>query len=227
MPRIDTRISRRTFTQLVGLGGITLAGSVFAGSMLAGCTNSRGARQGETSAADGSAGSSVEVTPSDALTDTPESSAKVLVAVFSWSGNTLKVAEYIHKNVESDFFRIEPAESYTTVYDDVLDVAQAEKNSDSRPALAAHVENLDDYAIVYLDFPVWWYQEPQIVRSFLDAHDLSGKEVRPFSTSGGSSNSQGLDNLRQLYPNVELGEGITFPGSSVDAHLDEVTEWIG
>lgn len=151
---------------------------------------------------------------------------RALVAVFSWSGNTFQVAERINQLVDSDLFRIEPAEPYTQDYNELLDVAQAEQDADARPALAATVEGWDGYDTVYLGYPVWWYEAPQIIKAFVEAHDFSGKVVYPFATSGGSDISGTLPEIQELCPGAEFREGITLDGDSVASQLDRVDEWL-
>lgn len=92
--------------------------------------------------------------------------------------------------------------------------------------MAATVETLADYGTIYLGYPVWWYDAPQIVKSFLDANDLSGKTVHPFSTSGGSSISITLDKLRAICLGMDLREGLTITGSSVESHMGDVDAWL-
>lgn len=209
-------LDRRDFVMLAAGAGASL----LAAGLLGGCSSPSAEEEAQPAPAP-----SPEPTPQQEA-PTPEA-AKTLVAVFSWSGNTLQVAERINHLVESDLFRIEPAEPYTQDYNELLDVAQAEQDADARPALAATVENWDDYGTVYLGYPVWWYEAPQIVKTFVEAHDFSGKVVIPFATSGGSSISGTLPKVQELCPGAEFREGITLDGNSVASQLDRVDEWLG
>lgn len=151
---------------------------------------------------------------------------KTLVAVFSWSGNTLQVAERINEQVESDLFRIEPAVPYTTSYDEVLDVAQAEQQSGALPEFVGDVQGWGQYDTIFLGYPVWWYDAPQIIKSFAAAHDFEGKTVVPFCTSGGSQLSTTLDSINEGCAGATIMDGITIPGGSVASRMGDVDAWL-
>lgn len=163
--------------------------------------------------------------------DAPSPAARpagaALVAVFSRTGHTLQAAEHIHELVESDFFRIDPAAAYPEDYDEMLETARREQDDDARPALANVVENWDDYDTVYLGHPIWWSHVPQIMKSFVEQHDLSGKTVIPFATSGGSSIAGALPDLEALCPAATFAEGLTLDGDAVETQLDRVEAWLG
>lgn len=216
------RLTRGDFMRLAALGGTAVA----TGGMLNACAGSRGSSSpADSSGSSQTTGQATEGGPGP----TPGSdttSGKALVAVFSQYGHTLAVANHINQKVTFDLFRIEPAEAYTSDYNSLLDVAKGEQDQDARPAMAATVETLADYGTIYLGYPVWWYDAPQIVKSFLDANDLSGKTVHPFSTSGGSNISITLDKLRAICPGMDLREGLTIPGSSVESHMGDVDAWL-
>ena len=116
--------------------------------------------------------------------------SNILVACFSATGNTWPLAQYAAEFLHADLFRIEAEIPYT---DDDLNYnnsacrANQEMNDDSsRPALAATVETMEQYDTVILAFPIWWGQAPRIIETFIEAHDLSGKTVLTFCTSGSS-----------------------------------------
>lgn len=116
--------------------------------------------------------------------------SNVLVACFSATGNTWPLAQYAAEYLHADLFRIEAEIPYTDAdlnYNDDACRANREMGDDSsRPALAATVENMEQYDTVILAFPIWWGQAPRIIETFIEAHDLSGKTVLPFCTSGSS-----------------------------------------
>lgn len=116
--------------------------------------------------------------------------SNVLVTYFSWSGahNTKTMAEYIAEYTDGELFRIYPETPYTTVYNDVIDVAQEERRNNARPVLAEDLtaEQLAMYDVIFVGYPVWWYDAPMIIYTFLEAHDFSDKTVITFATSGGS-----------------------------------------
>ncbi|MDO4544538.1 MAG: flavodoxin [Bacillota bacterium] len=149
-----------------------------------------------------------------------------LVVYFSWSGNTESVAQEIQSQTGADIFRIEPAEAYTDDYDELLDVAQEEQSSDARPEIADTIDNFDDYEVIYLGYPNWWGDMPQIIYSFLDDYDLSGKTLIPFCTSGGSGFSGSLDTIADMEPDAVMLEGLHIGGSSADDAAGDVTQWL-
>lgn len=208
-------MDRRRFVGLAATAGA----AAMAGALLGGCAGEEERAPEEAAAPEGEA-AAVASSPA-----APEAGA-TLVAVFSRTGHTLQVAERIHELVESDFFRIEPAAAYPEDYDEMLETAQHEQDDDARPALASVVENWDDYDTVYLGHPIWWAHVPQIMKSFVEQHDLAGKTVIPFATSGGSSIAGALPDLEALCPGATFGEGLTLDGDAVDAQLDRVDAWV-
>lgn len=137
--------------------------------------------------------------------------SKVLVSYFSASGVTEKVAEELAKVESADLFRITPETAYTPA-----DLDWRDKNSRStlemsdpncRPPITGKVENMDQYDVVFVGFPIWWGREPSVVDTFLDAYSFKGKKVIPFCTSGGSGIGKTADRIRSI-----VGEGV-----SVDA----------
>jgi Flavodoxins len=116
--------------------------------------------------------------------------SKTLVAYFSYSGVTEKLAKALAAVVGGDLYTIEPATPYT---DADLDWHNLKARSTvemhdkkSRPEIAGTVRNMDASDVVYVGFPIWWYIAPTIINTFLEAYDFSGKTVVPFATSGGS-----------------------------------------
>lgn len=217
-------IDRRRFIGLAATAGVAVA----AGALLGGCSS-----EDATPRSAGVPAPEPETpTPTDEAPASEEPAAdapatpKALVAVFSWSGHTLQMAERVNELVGGDFFRIQPAEAYTTDYNAVLDVAQSEQDSDYRPALAATVEAWERYDTVYLGYPVWWYHVPQIIKTFVEEHDLTGKTIVPFATSGGTSITGTLADIEALCPGVQFAESLTLDGDSVASQLDRVDVWI-
>jgi len=116
--------------------------------------------------------------------------SKTLVAYFSCSGVTEKLAQTLASVVGGDLYKIEPAVPYSAAdlnWQDQKARSTIEmKDKKSRPAIAGKVGNMDDYDVVYIGFPIWWYIAPTIINTFLESYDFSGKTVIPFATSGGS-----------------------------------------
>ena len=160
-----------------------------------------------------------------AATDTTEDS-HILVAYFSWSGNTEAMANLIAEQTGGTLFEIAPATPYTDDYDALLDIAQQEQADNARPELAATVENWDSYDVVLVGYPDWWSDAPMVIYSFLESYDWTGKTLVPFCTSGGSGFGRSLDRLPDSAPGATILEGLYVSGSSAADSGEEVAEWI-
>ena len=156
---------------------------------------------------------------------------KVLVAYFSASGVTAGVADRLSKAVGADLFEIKPAQIYT---DADLDWHNKQSRSSvemndrsSRPAIASKVENMAQYDVVFVGFPVWWYREPSIIDTFMEAYDFSGKTVVPFATSGSSGIGPSGENMQALAPKAKVLEGKRFSsGVSAEDLKKWASEWL-
>ena len=147
--------------------------------------------------------------------------SKKLVAYFSASGTTKKVAERLAKAAGADLFEIRPAIPYTSAdlnWMDKKSRSSVEMNDpDSRPEIAETIPNMADYDTVFIGFPIWWYVAPHIIHTFLESYDFSGKTLVPFATSGGSGMGKTVDELRKLCPNADWKAGKLFSGVSDQA----------
>ena len=149
--------------------------------------------------------------------------AKALVAFFSASGTTGRVAERLAQAIDADLFEIEPEVPYTAA-----DIDWRNKKSRSsvemgdrscRSAIASRVADMASYDVVFVGFPIWWYREPSIIDSFMEAYDFSGKQVVPFATSGGSGIGDSGKNMAALAPAAQVAEGERFASSATAAEL--------
>lgn len=136
---------------------------------------------------------------------------KTLVAYFSASGTTMDVANHLARVTDSDLFAIVPANPYTSA-----DLNWRDKQSRStreaadpscRPAITSRVEHIEDYDTIFLGFPIWWYVAPAIINTFLESHDLTGKTVVLFATSGGSRMGKTASVLRASAPGAKIVDG--------------------
>jgi len=136
---------------------------------------------------------------------------KTLVAYFSASGTTMDVANHLARVTDSDLFAIVPANPYTSA-----DLNWRDKQSRStreaadpscRPAITSRVEHIEDYDTIFLGFPIWWYVAPTIINTFLESHDLTGKTVVLFATSGGSGMGKTASVLRASAPGAKIVDG--------------------
>ena len=152
---------------------------------------------------------------------------KVLVAYFSATGTTKGVAEHIANGLNADLYEIVPEEPYTDAdlnYNDNNSRTTIEMNDPSaRPAISGSVDNMDQYDIVFLGYPIWWGEAPRIVSTFMESYDFSGKTIVPFCTSGGSGVGSSAANLEQLTSGATWLDGRRLNGSDSQ---DAVMEWV-
>ena len=141
---------------------------------------------------------------------TPEPMKKTLIAYFSATGTTKAAAERLATELNADLFEIAPEQPYTAADLDWRDKTSRStlemQDKASRPAIAAKCDNIAQYDTVWIGFPVWWYTAPTIVNTFIEAHDLSGKILNVFATSGGSSVTGSANDLKNTYPQYTWGE---------------------
>ena len=214
----QSELDRRTFV----MGSFGFGMAVLGGGMLAGC-----AAGDEPAAPEAPEPVAVPETPEPAAASEPKAGGgRALVAVFSYSGTTLTVAERIAEATGADLFRIETTDAWPDDYDAMTAQGQREQDEGYLPPLAAAVEDWDAYDTVYLGHPIWWGQLPHVVRSFLAQHDLAGKTAAPFSTSSSSGNAAALDALRELCPEADVREALHLTRGSLPGALDEVEPWI-
>jgi flavodoxin len=151
---------------------------------------------------------------------------KVLIAYFSHSGNTKVVANCIKENVGGDIFEIKTVETYPAEYDAVVAKAKKEQDADQRPKLAAKVQNMDAYDVVFVGYPMWWYTLPMAVVAFLGTYDLAGKTIVPFCTHEGSGLSKSAEDIKKLCPKSKVLDGLAIRGGGVNKAQNEVAAWV-
>jgi flavodoxin len=153
-------------------------------------------------------------------------SGKILVAYFSWSGNTRILAEEITRQTGGDLFEIIPAEPYPNDFNKTAERWHKERDDDARPAITTIVENMDSYQTIFLGYPIWSSDVPAVVRTFLEQYDLSGKTVIPFCTHGGSAFGRSLDRLRRLCSGAKIIKGFEVYGTRTGTCADDVSKWL-
>lgn len=153
-------------------------------------------------------------------------STKTLVAYFSATGTTAKVAESLAKSIGADLFEIKPEQPYTDAdlnWRDANSRSSVEmKDMNARPAIASKVEDMAKYEVVFVGFPIWWYREPSIIDTFLESYDFGGKTIVPFATSGSSGMGKSGEIMQKLVPNAKVLEGKRFPAN---VSADELQSW--
>lgn len=160
--------------------------------------------------------------------ENPMENKKILVAYFSATGNTAKVAERLSAALGADLFEIKPAQLYT---EEDLNWRNKQSRSSvemadrsSRPEIASKVEDMSQYDIVFVGFPVWWYREPSIIDTFMQSYDFSGKIVVPFATSGMSGIGDSGKNMQALAPKAKVLDGKRFSNNVSEEKLKSWAE---
>lgn len=152
---------------------------------------------------------------------------KILVAYFSATNTTEGVAETIADMISADLYEIMPEEPYTEEdlnYNDKSTRATVEMNdSTARPSISGSVENMEQYDIVFIGYPIWWGDVPRIVSTFAESYDFSGKTIIPFCTSGSSGIGSSASHLEASTEGAVWLSGTRFSGSS---SRDEIEEWV-
>lgn len=158
--------------------------------------------------------------------------SKVLVAYFSATNVTAKVAAELAKAEGADLFEIKPEVPYTaadldyTVKTSRSNVEMADPSC--RPAINGKVADMSKYDAVFVGFPIWWGREPSIIDTFLEAYDFSGKKIIPFCTSGGSDIAQAAKSMQGIVGgNVTVEEGKRLGGQVSEEELKVWTAGMG
>lgn len=154
------------------------------------------------------------------------SEEKTLVVYFSHTNNTATIAEYIQSLTDADTFRLEPVVAYPTAYAEHEPIAKKERDEQARPALKADKENINEYDVIFIGFPIWWEDAPMIIATFLESHDFTGKTIIPFCTHGGGGPGQAFNNVKHYAPNAKYLEGYAMKGSNVASDKPNVEQWL-
>ncbi len=202
---------------------------------LASCANSGSVEEIES---DMQTTETVEVETTQA--DTESDTTNILIAYFSRAGenynvgvvekgNTEIIAEMIANETGGDLFKIETVETYPDTYDECTKVAQQEQNENARPELLNDIDNLDDYDVIFLGYPIWWGDMPMAVYTFLEGHDFEDKTILPFCTNEGSGLSTTVSSIENETA-AEVLEGLSIRGSvaqnSQEEAEDLVKDWL-
>ena len=176
---------------------------------------------------------------------------KILIAYFTWSDNTIVenpdsidvdaetsasvlspgnaelIANWIAEKTGGDLFSIKTQNKYSSDYDECLNQARKERDNNERPVLVGRVNNIDDYDVIFLGFPNWWYTCPMAVFTFVESYDLSGKTIIPFCTHGTGGLSRTIRDLKNLLPaDCEVLEAIGVYRPEVKNSKSRVLDWL-
>ncbi len=155
---------------------------------------------------------------------------KILVAYFSWSGNTKEAAKYIAGKVGGDEFEIVREKPYPKEYEACTEDAKAEKEKNERPPIKGRVTRMEDYDVVFVGVPVWWYTVPMPVFTFLEQYDFKGKTVIPFCTCY-TAEYETLKDIVKATPTAEHRDGLTIitkemNGKGMDRKHAQIDKWL-
>ncbi len=160
-----------------------------------------------------------------------EEGSKILVAYFSATGTTKGVAEIIAGNMGADIYEIVPQEPYTDAdldwHDDSSRSTTEMNDSSSRPEINGAVEDMEQYDIVFIGYPIWWGEAPRIVSTFMESYSFEGKTLIPFCTSSSSGLGSSGKNLEELTDGAQWMEGMRFGGGASEADVQEWIEGLG
>ena len=153
--------------------------------------------------------------------------SKGLVAYFSASGVTRRVAENLAKSAGADLFEIVPEQIYTNAdlnWQDKKSRSSVEMNDrNSRPVISSKIDDIKQYSHVFVGFPVWWYREPSIIDTFMESYDWNGITVIPFCTSGGSGLGDAGKNMQILGKGAKVIDGKRLSGNASE---EDLKTWI-
>lgn len=151
---------------------------------------------------------------------------KTLVAYFSATGTTARAAERIAQIAGGDLYRIAPAQPYTAKdldWHDTRSRSSVEMNdAKCRPEIKGRAANIADYDVVLIGYPIWWDMAPRVINTFIERHNLKGKQIKTFATSGSSAIGHSVAELKRTYPNLRFGEGLLM-NSAKDA---QIRQWV-
>ncbi len=147
----------------------------------------------------------------------------ILIAYYSYSGNTRAAAEKIQSVTGGDLFEIKPVKEYPKDYNIVVNQAQQEKQNNIIPELVDN-GNVENYDIIFVGTPVWWYTMATPVKTFLSKNNFAGKTIVPFCTHGGGGASSTYTDMQNLAKNAKFKEGYTTYEKS--ANIADIKKWI-
>ena len=155
------------------------------------------------------------------------SSASVSDVNGETKGRMTALAEMIQEKTGGDLFSIKTSVKYPGDGGKLIDYAQKEQDKDVRPELTSHIDNLDDYSVIFVGFPTWWYDLPQIMYSFFDEYDFSGKTIIPFNSHNGSQFSGTIETIQKLEPDATVvTNGFTVNERDVPDAKGDIDKWL-
>lgn len=141
-------------------------------------------------------------------------------------GNVEYMANTIAQATGGDLFQIDTVQKYPTLHEPLVDQADEEQSRNARPELSTHIDNLDDYDVIFVGYPIWWSEMPMAMYSFFDEYDFSGKTIIPFSSHGGSGFSGTPGEIRRLESGTNVLDGYTVSRGSVAGDAANLRNWV-
>lgn len=151
---------------------------------------------------------------------------KILIAYFSWSGNTKAVAEAIHARTGGDMYEIVPETPYSQNYSATVDKAKQEQQNNARPALKNKLTDISQYDLIFVGYPNWWGSLPMPVATFMEGCSWQGKTVAPFFTHGGGGVQNCDRDLRKLAAGANVTEYLCLSGNRARNSQSEIDTWL-
>ena len=208
-----------------------LAGMMLAGVTACGSSDSDNAIKADSEAAGTESTAKGQEEDTRTTVEAGEGDSRELVVYFSATGNTETAAETLADLRGADIYEIVPEEPYTDAdldyNDDSSRSTQEQNDEDARPEIAGTIENIADYDVIYVGYPIWWGDMPRILYTFFDTYDLSGKTIAPFCTSGGSGLSGTPSTIESLEPDATGVEGLHTSASGAESDLADWLSSIG
>ena len=154
------------------------------------------------------------------------SGASIVVKNKDVLGNMQYMAMTIQEAIGGELFRIETKEKYPLEHETLVNQAKEEQNEEVRPELATHIENVEQYDMIFLGYPNWWGDMPQPLYTFLEEYDFSGKTIIPFNSHGGSGFSNTIEEKKKLQSNATVrDDGLSISRNDVADSEQEITDW--
>ena len=166
------------------------------------------------------ASSASDASTDTAADDTAKADGNILVAYYSYTGNTEAVAKQIADLTGGDLAEIQRKEDYQDLQTD----AKEEIDQDIRPEITVSVENVEDYDTIFVGYPIWWDEAPAMISTFLDSYDFSGKTIVPFCTSSSDEIDNSLHIFSEICPDANIAEGLT---ANDDADIEPWLQRLG
>lgn len=142
-------------------------------------------------------------------------------------GSVEYMATVIGEATGGDIVKIRTATPYPDNFDDLASQADNERRNDIHPALATDIVSFDDYDVIFVGYPIWWYQMPMAMYSFFDKYDCTGKTIIPFSSHGGSGWSGTVDDIARMEPGATMADGYSISRTNVAGAADSIRDWLG